>query len=499
MKKIQEDIKKRGATELKNAQRAAEAEQAQKMQEDKASSAQESRDAEEKAKQEEEARKIAEEVKKANEEQIKKNEVIHKKSEVENIQGKQELHKDGMIRPEVIENKGSSLVESEYKANVEKKSNKIEDITDYSKSLQSMEAQSQKAESKKVEVSVIEEKDKVEDILGNQGLFGDRQLNDVNTSSQFTDIINEEKGSSLRFINQSEENRQFTGTFQPGNSQLGDNIQLGLPTGQENQIGSQSITFCLGIGTASGICSFLAMLAGYTAIQKFCNRAKSPNNVSIDIDDLESLKDSIISEHQKSGLPNNDEFKEEIESISSKGAPSSNLQRLLKEINKLKPEEQEKLKNVLNFGQQEMDKHLDKISDNQETVSFHTVENIDDKSSIQEILSNAIDIDSVDEKVAEEYVKSIAGSINNIEDKIRVAQISSISAYATEVYMLKTKADEFSQTLKQINEKLPNHDQNVGSSLAAIRNIKHRYGITGDSENIFRREKIVSAEENRIC
>ena len=35
--------------------------------------------------------------------------------------------------------------------------------------------------------------------------------------------------------------------------------------------------------------------------------------------------------------------------------------------------------------------------------------------------------------------------------------------------------------------------------MPAIRNIKHRYGITGDSENIFRREKIVSAEENRIC
>jgi len=33
----------------------------------------------------------------------------------------------------------------------------------------------------------------------------------------------------------------------------------------------------------------------------------------------------------------------------------------------------------------------------------------------------------------------------------------------------------------------------------AIRNIKHRYGITEDSENIFRREKIVGAEENRIC
>ena len=34
---------------------------------------------------------------------------------------------------------------------------------------------------------------------------------------------------------------------------------------------------------------------------------------------------------------------------------------------------------------------------------------------------------------------------------------------------------------------------------SAIRNIKHRYGITEDSENIFRREKIVGAEENRIC
>ena len=40
-----------------------------------------------------------------------------------------------------------------------------------------------------------------------------------------------------------------------------------------------------------------------------------------------------------------------------------------------------------------------------------------------------------------------------------------------------------------------------GSSpfLAAIRNIKYRYGVTGDLRNIFRREKIVSAEENRIC
>ena len=35
--------------------------------------------------------------------------------------------------------------------------------------------------------------------------------------------------------------------------------------------------------------------------------------------------------------------------------------------------------------------------------------------------------------------------------------------------------------------------------MPAIRNIKHKDGITGDSGNIFRREKIVSAEGNRIC
>ena len=39
----------------------------------------------------------------------------------------------------------------------------------------------------------------------------------------------------------------------------------------------------------------------------------------------------------------------------------------------------------------------------------------------------------------------------------------------------------------------------VKIKLPAIRNIKYRYGITGDSANIFRREKIVSAEEKRIC
>lgn len=35
--------------------------------------------------------------------------------------------------------------------------------------------------------------------------------------------------------------------------------------------------------------------------------------------------------------------------------------------------------------------------------------------------------------------------------------------------------------------------------IPAIRNIKYRYGVMGSLKNIFRREKIVSAEENRIC
>ena len=43
------------------------------------------------------------------------------------------------------------------------------------------------------------------------------------------------------------------------------------------------------------------------------------------------------------------------------------------------------------------------------------------------------------------------------------------------------------------------YDNEDYTNAPAIRNIKYRYGITGDSANIFRREKIVSAEEKRIC
>ena len=43
------------------------------------------------------------------------------------------------------------------------------------------------------------------------------------------------------------------------------------------------------------------------------------------------------------------------------------------------------------------------------------------------------------------------------------------------------------------------HCQFLALNTPAIRDIRGGYGKKGFLENIFRREKIVSAEENRVC